>query len=292
MRFLHFRNGISVLTIAFFLVLMLASCKPQPIVPSEEAPTEANYVICGADSLNIGMVVVMRSAYKSDVMDWSIKLSDTQILKFYTQHNLLEAGTYSFTTESDAYNGGVGVFGVYMEGFEEEKLTDGTIEVKLVLGKPEYFVNATTQSGRAVKMHYWGDIHDLTHPIGVGQFNYGDESLPLDIAYSQIYYDLYEYAFTDTVSGFGVTFYSVTPLTTGTFPISDDMDLVEQGQALNLYLYIEKGNTLLTGDVTNGAANCTLNGDQINISFNGELDGTAISGNYVGKLEHLGTGGL
>lgn len=294
MKLSPYRHLFTALLCLVLSAFALTSCKPEPepdpntpTLPEEIAPTEANYVVCGNDSLNIDIVVVMRSSYKSDVMDWSIKLSDSQILKLYTMKDLQVNGTHLFTDESTAYNSNRDVYGVYMEGFDEENIAEGTIEVKVILGKPEIVIRATTQSGREVRMHFWGDLHDLTHPIGNGHISYNDVSLPLQIAYSQIYYDLYEYAFSDTISGFGVTFYSVTPLTTGTYAISDDMDAVGAGEALNLYLQIENGGTLLEGDVTNGTATCTFNGDQLNITFSGELGGTAISGSYVGKMENL-----
>jgi len=273
------------------LCLTTTGCRKEnePANHDDPIPTEANYMVCGNDSLQISIVVVMRSAYKGDVMDWSFKLSDSQILKLYTTKNLQQEGSWPFIAESAAYNGDEGVYGVYMEGFEEEDLVGGNIEVRLVNGKPEFMLEATTESGRSVRMHYYGEIHDLSHPIGTGEITFGNESRQLDMAYAQIYYDLYEYAFSDSVSGIGVTFYSTRELTSGTLPISDDMDIVGQGEALNLYLYIEEGSSPLIGDVGNGSATCSLEGDRIEIAFNGELEGTAITGHYQGRLERLGS---
>lgn len=274
--------------------VLLAGCKKEPLSGNDNNPgnggvTEPNYCVCGNDSLGVRLVVVMRSAYKSDVMDWSFKLSDTQILKFYTTRDLLAGGAYTFVSENDAYNGGNGVYGVYMEGFEETDL-QGTIEVRLVDGKTEFVVDATTQDGRSLRLHYWGEPHDLCHPLGNGQCSYGDECLRIDMAYSQMYYDLYEYAFTDSVSSYGATFYTVMPLVSGTYSVSSDMDSVGNGEAINLYLYIEDGSNSLIGDVGDGSATLVVDGSQINITFNGVLDGVQVHGYYHGKLENLGEG--
>lgn len=285
---------------AFFAALALlmagcvlfVGCEKDPSQSSNDASSNAgteasSYCVFGGDSSAVGMVVVMRDPYADGVMDWTFKVGDSRMLYLYTTRDLQAGGTYPFVAESGAYGGANGVYVAMADMYGEVEFAQGTLEVTVVAGKPEFVVNATSEDGRSLRLRYKGEVHDLCHPLGSGWCSYGDERVGIDIAYSQFYYGLYEYAFSDTMSSYGVTFYSVAPLASGTYAVSNDMEAVDRGEALDLYLYIEDGDNVLEGDVANGSATCTVNGSQISITFGGDLDGTPISGSYSGRLERL-----
>lgn len=279
-------------SLALVMLLALASCQKErlPLDPPAGgadtiAVTESNYFLCDTDSLGISAVVAMRSQYGSHLTDWTFKFSDMQILTLTTAQDLLAGGTFALVDPGTACQGASGVYGLYIEGYEDDELVQGTLQVSIIGHQPQFILQAVSRSGRILRMHYWGQAYNLTQALGSGTFDYGNKSLPLQVAYSQYFYDIYEYAFTDTLSSFGVTFYSVSPLRTGTYAISDDLDQVEFNQALNLYISVESDG--FQGDVSSGSAVITLDGDQISLTFQGQLQGVSLTGSYAGTIVSL-----
>lgn len=258
--------------------------EPRPddsVVP--DTPTEPNYFTYGADSIDISAVVIGKE--EEDYV-YYFMLSNGNMFLVGSQSDIIDKGTRSFVPPISYYTSPDGVLGMYMTDEEATYMASGSFSIKSVSEGYELIMECVSDNAANIKAHYRGKVVDLTTSSGSGSFTINSITIPLNMAFEQVYEGMHEIALTDTAMTNGVTFYTLFPLADGgTYAISADEEAQVAGQAAALYVEITGDNgEYISGDAIDGTLHCTHSGDIYTLTFQGSFPEGHFSGNYTGSI--------